>query len=481
MNRRAVLRVLGVIVLAVGLAMLPSVILSAVDGTTDLVPFLISSLLPVGIGVIMLRATRGHIDLRIRDGFAIVTFGWLAAALLGAMPYTLSGAVPSFADAFFESMSGFTTTGATIIADVESLPRATLLWRAMSQWIGGMGIVVLSVAVLPLLGIGGMQLFRAEVPGPSADRLSPRISSTAKILWGVYVGMTALEVLLLSLGGMGWLDAVCHTFSTVSTGGFSTRNASVGHFDSAFIDIVVTCFMFLAAANFSLHYWLLRGRWRQYVQNEEFRLYTAIAVLATLVIWGLVMSRTELSAAVGLRQAVFQTISILTSTGFGTADYLTWGPAAPLILYSLMFIGGCTGSTTGGMKMMRILILSKHSIRELQRQLHPQAILNVRMSGRFVPEDVILKMLGFFLFFMLVYITVAIIVTLLGVDPLTAMGASVATLSNIGPGLGEVGPASNYANLPSLAKVVLSVSMVLGRLELFTVLVVMTPMFWRRT
>jgi trk system potassium uptake protein TrkH len=481
MNTRAVIRVLGVIVLAVGLAMLPSVLLAAIDGTQDLVPFLISSLLPIIVGVVVLRVTRGMIDLRIRDGFAIVTFGWLAAAFLGALPYTLSGVVPTSVDAFFESMSGFTTTGATIMSDIETLPRGILLWRSTSQWLGGMGIVVLSVAVLPLLGIGGMQLFRAEVPGPSADRLTPRISSTAKILWGVYVGMSALQALLLMLGGMGWLDALCHTFSTVSTGGFSTRNASIGHYDNAYFDIVVTLFMFLAATNFSLHFWLLRGRWRQYVRNEEFRLYAAIAVLASLVVWGLAMFHGHLSPGRGLRLAVFNTVSVLTSTGFGTADFLLWGAATQLILFTLMFIGGCSGSTTGGMKMIRLLILSKHSFRELQRQLHPQAILNVRMSGRFVPEDVILKMLGFFLFFMSVFIIVAVIVSLLGVDPLTAMGASVATLSNIGPGLGEVGPASTYAGLPSLAKAVLSVSMLLGRLELFTVLVLMTPMFWRRT
>jgi len=481
MHARVVIRVVGVIVLVVGLAMIPSLVLAGVDRTPDFIAFLVSSALPIIIGSVVLLTTRGSIDLRARDGFAIVTFGWLAAALLGSLPLALSGVCENYVDAFFESMSGFTTTGATILVDIDSLPRGILLWRSVTQWLGGMGIVVLSVAVLPLLGIGGMQLFRAEVPGPTADRLSPRISSTAKILWGVYLGMTLIQIGLLLLGGMGWLDAVCHAFSTVSTGGFSTHNASVGYFDSLYIDIVVTVFMFLAATNFSLHYWLLHGRWRQYWRNEEFRLYAMVALAAVLVVWGEIVWGTHQPAAEALRYASFQAISILTSTGFGTADYLLWGAAVQLILYALMFVGGCAGSTTGGMKMMRVLILSKHSIRELRRQLHPQAILNVRMSGRFVPEDVILKILGFFLFYMSIYIIVAIVVALMGVDPLTAIGASVATLSNIGPGLGDVGPASNYAGLPMMAKLVLSASMLLGRLELYTVLVLLTPMFWRRT
>ena len=480
MHARAVIRVVGVIIFAVGLAMIPSTILAAIDGTPDFLPFLVSSVLPVVISAVVLRTTPGRVDLSARDGFGIVTFGWVAAALLGALPYWLSGVTPSFIDAFFESMSGFTTTGASIMVDIESLPRGILLWRSLSQWLGGMGIVVLSVAVLPLLGVGGMQLFRAEVPGPSADRLSPRISSTAKILWGVYFGMTVLQIALLLLGGMGLLDACCHAFSTVSTGGFSTRNASVGAFGSAYIDMVILVFMFLGGTSFTLHFWLLHGRWAQYLRNEEFRMFGLVALVATLLVWWFVALQGQTSVVMGLRLSAFQVVSILTSTGFGTADYLQWGAAPQTILYCLMFIGGCAGSTAGGIKMLRVLVLSKHSMRELRRQLHPQAILNVRVSGRFVTEDVVLRMLGFFLFFMSLYIAVTILVTMMGVDPLTAMGASASTIGNVGPGLGMVGPASNYAHLPAMVKVVLSLNMLLGRLELFTVLVLVTPMFWRR-
>jgi trk system potassium uptake protein TrkH len=481
MNQRAVFRVLGFICMAIGIAMLPSAGLAWLDGGADLVAMLLSSGIPFLSGVVLLLVTRGSVDLRVKDGFAIVSFGWLAAAIFGAFPYHLTGVVGSFTNAFFESMSGFTTTGATIVPDIESLPRAILLWRSLTQWLGGMGIVVLSVAVLPMLGIGGMQLFKAEVPGPVADRLSPRIQSTAKILWGVYAGMTLIEVALLRVGGIGWFESVCHTFCTVSTGGFSTRNASIGAFDSAYVDAVVTAFMFVAGANFSLHFWLLRRQAWRYWRNEEFRFYATLTLVATLLIMLHLIVRADTRPLLALRLAAFQTVSILTSTGFGTANFLLWGFAVQIFLFALMFCGGCAGSTGGGMKVMRVLVLVKHGLREIRKHMHPNAIFNVRLSGQLVGDEVMMKVLAFFLLFTSVWIVMAILLGALGLDLETAFGASVATLSNIGPGLGAVGPASTYASLPVVAKWLLTFNMLVGRLELYTVLILLTPMFWRRT
>jgi trk/ktr system potassium uptake protein len=479
MNRRSILRVLGVISSAIGLAMLPSVVLAWRDG--ELLPWVIAAAMPLVFGIVVLYVTRGPVDLRIKDGFAVVTFGWLAATVFGALPYMLAGACRNPIDAFFESMSGFTTTGATIFREIEVLPRSLLLWRSFTQWLGGMGIVVLSVAVLPMLGIGGMQLFRAEVPGPTKDRLAPRIRSTAGILWGVYVGMTVAEILLLLLGGMSLYDSVCHTFCTVSTGGFSTRTASVGAFDSAYLDAIITVFMFLAGANFSLHFWLLRGGLIHYKRNEEFRLYSYLVIGSTLLVALHLLVRLGESPLHALRLAVFQVTSILTSTGFVTADYLPWGFGVQVLFFALMFCGGCAGSTGGGMKVMRVIVLSKQGFREIRRHLHPQAIFNVRLSGQLVGDEVMMRVLGFFLFFLSIFILVALAVAAMGVDTVTALGASIASLSNIGPGLGDVGPAGNYAAIPSAGKFLLAFAMLLGRLELYTVLVVLSPMFWRRT
>ena len=481
MNQRAVLRVLGFIVLAVGVAMLLPAAVALAYGGADFVPLLLSASFPVLVGAVVLATTRGSADLRIKDGFAIVTFGWLASAVFGAVPYQASGATTNFVDAFFESMSGFTTTGATIFSDVEVLPRGILLWRGLTQWLGGMGIVVLSVAVLPMLGIGGMQLFKAEVTGPTADRLSPRISSTAKILWGVYVGMTALQVGLLMLGGMGWFDAVCHTFATMSTGGFSTRNASVGAFDSAYFDAVITVFMFLAGANFSLHYWLVRRRALRYRSDEEFRVYAMIVLFAVMLVGLQLILRTGMTPLHALRLASFQVVSILSSTGFGTADFLLWGFGVQALMFAMMFCGGCAGSTSGGLKVMRVLVLTKHGLREIRKHLHPNAIFNVRLSGQLVQDHIMMNILGFFLLYTSVFMVVAITVAAMGLDVATAFGATITTLSNVGPGLGTVGPASTYADVPLAAKFLLSLSMLVGRLEVYTVVILLTPMFWRRS
>ncbi|MCA9728280.1 MAG: TrkH family potassium uptake protein [Candidatus Eisenbacteria bacterium] len=480
MNYRVILRVLGFIVLAVGVAIVPAALLSLIDHTFDRLALGLSSVICIGTGLGVLISTRGELDLRIREGFAIVSFGWLVAGAAGGLPYWIAGLCTNPVDSFFESVSGFTTTGATVLVDLDSLPRGILLWRSLTQWVGGMGIVLLSVAVLPMLGVGGMQLFKAEVPGPTADRLSPRIQSTAKILWGVYVGITAAEAVLLMFGGMGPFEAFCHSFTTVSTGGFSTRDASVGGFDSIYVELVIIFFMFISGANFSLHYWLLRGHWRRYWGNEEFRLYSIITGISIIGLWIAVQVHISGSIFHPPRVAAFTTVSIMTTTGFGSADYLLWGFGAQMAIFVLMFLGGCAGSTAGGIKAMRLELLAKHLWRVMKRVLHPRAVYTIRHSRTIVADEVLMNVLGFFLAYIVIYVGATVIVTGMGVDLVTAMGATASTLGNVGPGLGEVGPTTTYAGLPLAAKFLLALCMVLGRLEIFTMLVVMTPMFWRK-
>lgn len=481
MNPRGVIRVLGVLLIATGLAMLLSAGVSALYRDGDFQAMLTASGITLVAGVLMVVTVREKVELGIKDGFATVTFGWLACGLFGALPFILTGVTPNPVDAIFESLSGFTTTGATILSDIEVVPHGILFWRSLTHWLGGMGIVVLSIAVLPALGVGGMQLFRAEVPGPTADRLSPRISSTAKILWGVYVGITLVETGLLMLGGMNLFDALCHAFGTVATGGFSTKNASIGYYNSAYIDAVISVFMFVAGTNFALHYWLLRRKVQNYWKDEEFRFYLTVTGVVIVALWLVLFFGQDETPLRALQLGAFQGISILTTTGYGTADFLLWGFGAQLLLFLLMFFGGMAGSTGGGMKHMRILLLIKHGIRELRRLLHPQAVFNIKLSDHRVSDDVMMKVLGFFLLYVFLFGLVTLALAMLGLTVPTAMGASAATLGNIGPGLGKVGPASNYSDLPNVAKLLLSFCMVVGRLELYTVLVVLTPMFWRRT
>ncbi len=480
MNYRVIVRVLAAIIIAVGVAMVPPAVVAWWTKGPDRVAFLFSSIVPILIGLVGLVSTKGQkVDLRIREGFAITTFSWLAAAIFGSLPYLISGVCGPI-DAFFESLSGFTTTGSTIFNDIESLPAGILLWRSLTQWLGGMGIVVLSVAVLPMLGVGGMQLFRAEVPGPVADRLSPRIQDTAKILWSVYVGLTAIEVVLLMLGGMSVFDAFCHSFTTVSTGGFSTKNASVAHYESAYIDTVIMIFMFVAGSNFSLHYWLLRGRWKQYWKNEEFRYYGTITIASAIFLTVLILVHTDESGLFAGRLAAFQTISLLTSTGYATGDYLLWGFAAHTLVFAIMICGGCAGSTAGGLKVMRALLLSKHAMRTIKQSLHPQAVFNIRHSRKLVDDNVMVTVLGFFLLYFLIFVVASMVLSVFGADFATSVGSAVSMLSNVGPALGSAGPTSTYAHFPAISKLVLALCMLLGRLELFTVLVLLTPMFWRK-
>ncbi|MEQ8766277.1 MAG: potassium transporter TrkG [Planctomycetota bacterium] len=442
-------------------------------------------LLSIACGVIGGLALRGRRaptgELSNREGFAVVAFGWTTLVVFGALPYVFCGEGISYIDGVFETMSGYTTTGASILTDIEAQPRSVLFWRSLTHWFGGMGILVLSVAILPLLGVGGMQLMKAEAPGPSTEKLTPRIASTAKILWGVYVGLTVLQTVLLMFGGLDLFNAVCHTFGTVATGGFSTQNASVGAYTSTYVQVVITLFMFIAGVNFSLHFRALRGEVKSYWRDGEFRFYLTICVAAIAIITVTLWTGADRSIGDSLRLAAFHTTSIQTTTGFCADDFERWPTLAKMVLFLLMFLGGCAGSTGGGMKHIRVLILVKHSLNEIRRAIMPKAVASVRVRGDVIPKDVVSNILGFFLIYVVTIILGAVLLAALDpkLDMISSLSAMVTVLSNVGPGFGSVGAAENYAHIHPVAKTFLSFCMLLGRLELYTIIVLFSPNFWR--
>lgn len=482
MNLRSVCGVLGALLLVTAISLLAPALLALLAGERDGPAFLVAAALGGILGGAGLAWGGRGPDIRVREGFAVVTFGWLVCGLLGAVPFRLSGQIPRLTDAIFESVSGFTTTGATILTDVEACSSATLLWRSLTHWLGGMGIVLLAVAVLPLLGVGGMQLYRAEVPGPVPDKLTPRIRETARRLWGVYVLLTATEALLLLLAGLGPLDAVCHALATMATGGFSTRDASVGAYGAPAVEWIVILFMLLAGTNFSLHFLALSGRFGAYRRDDEWRFYIWTLLGATAVILvALVPAAVYPRLGDAVRYALFQAVSICTTTGFTTSDYTLWPPVAHAVLLLLMAVGGCAGSTGGGIKVMRILVLLKHAKIELRKLIHPRAVTALWFNGRVLPPGLPANVLAFFLLYVLILATGVVALTLGGRDLVTAVGATAATLGNIGPGLGQVGPACNYAALLDWEKWLLIAFMIVGRLEIYTVLVLLLPDAWRRS
>jgi trk system potassium uptake protein TrkH len=415
-----------------------------------------------------------------REGMAIVSLGWTAIGLFGALPFYFSDASFYFVDAFFESVSGFTTTGSSILTDIEGLSPGLLVWRSFIQWLGGMGIIVLSIAILPFLGVGGMQLYKAEVPSPVPDKLKPRIRDTALILWKVYALFTVAETLLLVIGGMTFFDALNHAFTTMPTGGFSTKNASVAHFDSVYIDVVITVFMLLAGINFSLHYQLLKGRPLAFWKDSECRFYLAMCLILTLVV-GLDLYRTVYTdAGQALRYAAFQVVSIVTTTGYATADYELWPGLSQVLIFLCMFVGASAGSTGGGMKCLRIMLCFKYCYKELFSMIHPRAVSHIKIGGKTVPEDVVRSVLGFLALYMALFALATVLLAGTGVDFITALGAVAATIGNIGPGFGMVGPVENFAQIPYWGKWLLSWCMLLGRLEIYTLIIVVVPEFWRK-
>jgi Trk-type K+ transport systems, membrane components len=380
----------------------------------------------------------------------------------------------------FESLSGFTTTGSSVLVDIEGVACGLLFWRSLTHWLGGMGIIVLSLAILPFLGIGGMQLYKAEVPEPVPDKLKPRIKDTALLLWKVYVLFSGLETLLLMLGGMDLFDALCHTFGTMATGGFSTRNTSVASYESAYIDWVITIFMLIAGINFSLHFLALKGRIRDVLKDSELRFFLGLFAFFTIIIAIAVLHENYGDVEASLRYSAFQVASILTTTGFATADYELWPSLCQGLLLLCMFIGGCAGSTGGGMKVMRIQLLIKHSYKELIQLIHPRSVTQVKVSGKAVPMGVLSGIWAFFVLWLALFVLSALVVAASGVDLMSSFAASLACIGNIGPGVGVVGPTDNYSTLPDLAKWVLVFCMLLGRLEIYTVVILFVPEFWRK-
>jgi trk system potassium uptake protein len=481
-NLRHLVHVVSLILLALAAAMALSAGVAAVYGDGDAAPLILSSLLTLGVGLMGYSVSEISRDLSIREGYAVVAFSWIAVGAAGALPYLLADTAASPLQALFESVSGFTTTGATVFGDIEALPRGILFWRSLTQWIGGMGIIVLGIAILPFLGVGGMQLFRAEVPGPTPERLQPRIAQTAKLLWYVYAGLTAAQVGFYLLGGLSLYDATTHAFTTLSTGGFSPRNASIAAFDSAYIQYVTIAFMFAAAINFTLHYRALTNRGRGYLGDTELRFFAAIIGTATMAVFLLVMLDGALRDA-GLerlfRAALFQVVSIGTTTGYISHDYGRWPLGAQLILVGLMFVGGMAGSTAGGAKAVRIHLLLRHGIAELKRSVHPRAVVVTRIGKKVIHDDVLLNVLAFLLLFFSLFAAGALVLALLGHDLATAIGASAAAIGNIGPGLGAVGAVENYGWMGPSSLWVLMFLMLVGRLEIFTILLLFHRDLWK--
>ncbi len=475
-----VIHILGFLLIFLAATMLLPIPFAIYYGEADHLYFIISALITFIVGFVSFKFTKLNQDVRAREGFAIVTLGWTSFSFFGCLPFLISGHIPSITNAFFETMSGFTTTGATILTDIEKLPHGILFWRSFTHWVGGMGIIVLSLAILPFLGVGGMQLFKAEVPGPVPDKLTPRVTETAKILWEVYILISALETLFLLIGGMNLFDSLCHTFGTMATGGFSTKNASIGHYESPYIQYVVIFFMITAGTSFSLHYRFMQKDFKSYIKNTEFSFFLILILGATLFIGYDTLTNHFPNLEEAFRKTLFQVVSILTTTGYGTADYEQWKISSQFVLFLFMFIGGCAGSTGGGMKIIRLYVLIQLVRTEIKKLLHPNAIIPVRVGNTVIPKEIMTNVLGFLSLMIGLFVIGVILMSLLGLDMVSAFGALAATLGNIGPGLGSVGPTDNYAYIPLAGKWILTFFMLAGRLEIYTVLILFAPSYWKK-
>jgi len=491
-NHKIILYFIGFLLLFNGVFMFVSSIVSYYykDGIT--MDMIYSGIIVTLIGGLLLFLNRNHDkQLNKREGYLVVVLGWLAMIFTGTLPYLLTGTIDGFSNIIFETTSGFTTTGATILNDVEAMPEGILFWRSITHWLGGMGIIVFAIAILPLLGIGGMQLFSAESPGMNTDKLHPRITDTAKRLWLLYLLFTLVETLLLSFAGMSVFDAINHSMSNIASGGFSTKNESLGFWnDQPLIQYIVIFFMFIAGTNFVLSYFGFKGKFKKIIKNDEFKIYSLFIAVFTLIVASVIYLNTDFLSELTdgftrmeevFRHALFQVVSIITTTGFTTADYTGWGPLLLLIFFGLMFVGGSTGSTAGGFKVMRHLLIIKNGLLQFKRILHPHAILPIRYNEKSVSSEIMYNILGFFIVYMLSFIAGALVFSILGLDFQSSLGVSASSLGNVGPSIGDFGPSSNFYNLPFLAKWWSSFLMLLGRLELYTVLIIITPYFWRNT
>ena len=494
LNTRIILHLMGLLLLFNGGFMLLAALVSGIyqDGVTYQIS--LAAITTLFAGTVAMYLTRGHKkEVKRKEGYIIVTFGWIVMSVSGVLPYLFSGAIPDVTNAFFETISGYTTTGASILDDIERLPEGILFWRSLTHWIGGMGIIVLAIAILPLLGIGGMQLFAAEAPGPTGDKLHPRITDTAKRLWLIYVGYTLAETLLLRLAGMSFFDAINHALATLSTGGFSTKNASIAYWNSQpLIQYIIIVFMFLAGSNFVLSYFAFKGRVQKVLRDEEFKVFglmvVVFAIMAALVIYFRAdVPESEYHPMVwgagesAFRHGLFQVVAVVTTTGFVTADFTNWTPFLTVFFFGLMFAGGSAGSTAGGIKIMRHILIIKNGLLEFKRTLHPSAIIPVRYNDKTVTEHIVYNIIAFFVLYMLLFIIGALVLSLLGLDFVSAIGGAASSLGNVGPAFGSLHPLSNFNGLPALGKWWCGFLMLAGRLELFTVLILLTPYFWKRT
>ena len=480
MNKRLTFKLIGNVLLVEAALMLVPLAVSLILGSGDAMAMLISMLVTAVVGGGLSIIPTRNDNLRAREGFAVVSFSWLLVSFFGALPFWIHGCIPSLLDAFFETVSGFTTTGATILTDVEALPAGLLFWRSFTQWVGGMGVLVLSLALLPKMGTRSIYLMRAESPGPSVDKLVPRVGNNAKILYQLYVWLSVLMLIALLCTGMNLYDALIHVFGAAGTGGFSNYNASVGAFDSAAVEIIIGVFMALFGVNFSMYYYMLRRNWRVCTSNSELRAYVGLVLGASVLIALNIMPQYGGKFFTSLRYSFFQVSSIMTTTGYATADFNLWPQFSRTLLVGLMLVGACAGSTGGGIKVIRVQLLVKGMIREIRRTIHPRSVNTVRLDGRTVEDGLLSGVLSFFFAYMCVLVASTLIISLDGFSFETNLTAVIATLSNIGPGLDMVGPTGNFSAFSSLSKVVLSLCMLIGRLEIFPMLMLLAPSAWRK-
>ena len=470
MNIKSILNILGNLLMLVAVSMLLPVIVGIFYREMDSLIFVVTSGITFGFSILLKKFEYEPSGLQYRDGFVVVTLGWFLVSAFGSLPFLLSGVFNHPVDAFFESVSGFTTTGATVIMSLESISYTILFWRSLTHWLGGMGIILMTLAILPQLA-GNMHLFKAEVPGPVHNRIKPRIQETAKVLWYVYILLTGAQILLLVFSGLPFFEAVIHSFGTISTGGFSSRTLSVRAYNYIRVDIIIIVFMYIAGINFNLIYDFFHGKPRNLFKNEEFQLYTLIILFSIILIVVNISMNVYDDILSALRYAAFQVVSVSTTTGFASVDYDTWPPFSRWILLILMFIGGSAGSTAGGIKVIRIKLLLKKGIQELYRLLHPRAVKKVKINKRVVSEKITTSILGFFFLYITVFVFVTLILTYFGIDILSSISAVAATLGNVGPGLELVGPLNSYISFPESAKFLLIICMMMGRLEIYTILV----------
>ncbi|MEC7124484.1 MAG: potassium transporter TrkG [Bacteroidota bacterium] len=494
LSHKVIIYIIGVLLLFNGGLMLMATVASWLMKDTVTFEMTVSAFVVMILGGFMMLISRNHEpQIHKREGYLIVTLGWVMMTLTGMIPYILTDTIEDLPSVFFETMSGYTATGSTILTDIESLPAGILFWRSMTHWIGGMGIIVLAIAILPLLGIGGMQLFTAEAPGPNSDKLHPRITDTAKRLWLIYVTLTIVETLLLYLAGMSIFDALNHAMSTMASGGFSTKNISLAHWNHLpWVHYIIMVFMFLAGSNFVLSYFAFTGKIKKVFQDDEFLTFAKFIFFFSMIVFAVLISQVDLGngsfdhpqvwgkTESSLRHSFFQVLAIVTTTGFVTADYTAWSPVMTIFFFGLMFLGGSAGSTSGGIKVVRHLLMIKSGFLEFKRALHPNAIIQSRFNGKVVSKEIIGNILGFFILYMISFIVGSLVFGFMGLDFENAVGVAASSLGNVGPAIGDFGPASNYSQLPALGKYWSSFLMLMGRLELFTVLILFTPFFWMK-